>query len=546
MARSDYLSSEGRTQSRAIPHDVKKAVQFVREGVGRKVTMADLVAHCGVAERTLQKHFRAFMAVSPLEYWRRLRLAAAREQLLRGTNGTSITAVAACFGFNHFGRFSQQYRRCFGETPSATLRRSRNVALGQTGRIHGERTRDSGNVPVAARLVREKPTVAILPCQASATQPEHRFFGECLAEGIGTALTRARSLHVKVPKSSQSVRSFDLNRLRRELSAQYFVVGRIIQADKRIRLIVRLIEATGAQIWGDSYDGEAGDLLRIQDRVTEGVLRAILPAIRGAEIERARHKRPEDLDAYDLTLRALPFMSAANPSASRQALDLLNRALEIAPDYAFSTALAGLCHAALAALNGTSSPIEEKKRALVLAERAGILDPDDSQVLIARCAVHTIAGQFDVAGSLIGRALAIDPSSAWAWQRSGWVKTFSGEPETGLKHFRRAIHLDPLSPSHANRLVGLGCAHFDAGRYDQAAFWMLQALRERPSIAWVNRTLSVSYARLGERLAALDSLNALQHYCHDLTISQVMASLPFPRDFMERVAEGLDDLGLRP
>jgi len=65
MARSDYLSSDGRTQSRAIPHDVKEAVQFLREGVGRKVTMAELVAHCGVAERTLQKHFRAFMAVSP-------------------------------------------------------------------------------------------------------------------------------------------------------------------------------------------------------------------------------------------------------------------------------------------------------------------------------------------------------------------------------------------------------------------------------------------------------------------------------------------------
>ena len=261
MAQSDYLSSERRTHSRPIPHDVKEAVQFLREGVGRKVTMADLAAHCGVAERTLQKHFRAFMTVSPLEYWRRLRLAAAREQLLRGTSGTSITAVAACFGFNHFGRFSQQYRRHFGETPSATLRRRRTVELARTSRIHEEGTGDSGTFTVAARLLREKPTIAILPCQASAAEPEHQFFGECLAEGIGIALTRARSLHVMVPKSSQSVRLFDLERLRRELSAQYFVVGSIVKADKRIRLIIRLVEATGAQIWGDSYDGEAGDFL---------------------------------------------------------------------------------------------------------------------------------------------------------------------------------------------------------------------------------------------------------------------------------------------
>ena len=295
MARSDYLSSQVRPQSRAIPRDVKEAVRFLRDGVGRKVTMADLVVHCGVSERTLQKHFRAFMGVSPLECWRRLRLAAAREQLLRGANGTSITAVAASFGFHHFGRFSQQYRRSFGETPSVTLRRSRTVEAARTNRVHREGTRDSGNIPVAARLLREKPTIAILPCQSSPAEPEHRFFGECLAEGLGTALTAVRSLHVTEPRSSLSARSLDLNRLCRELSAQYFVVGRIIQANKRIRVIVRLIDATGAQIWGDSYEGEAGDFLRIQDRVTEGVLRAILPAIRGAEIERARRKRPEDL-----------------------------------------------------------------------------------------------------------------------------------------------------------------------------------------------------------------------------------------------------------
>jgi hypothetical protein len=56
-----------------------------------------------------------------------------------------------------------------------------------------------------------------------------------------------------------------------------------------------------------------------------------------------------------------------------------------------------------------------------------------------------------------------------------------------------------------------------AGR--QAAFWMRQALREQPSTAWVNRTLSVTYARLGERLAALGSLKALHAGGGDLSLS---------------------------
>jgi adenylate cyclase len=283
--------------------------------------------------------------------------------------------------------------------------------------------------------------------------------------------------------------------------------------------------ATKAQIWGDSYEGESSDPFGLQDRVTEGVVKAILPSIRRAEIERVQRKRPEDLNVYDLTMRALPFVLASNPNAAKRALDLLHQAIENNPDYALSAALAALCHGQLAVHNGTRSPVEEKKRALLLAERAALLDPDDPQVLTARCAAHTIAGQFEVASGLIIRALALDPTSGWAWERSGWLKTYSGKPEAGIAHLRQAIRLDPASPSNANRFVGFGCAHFDAGRYDQATYWMRKAWQEQPSAVWVNRTLSVSYARLGGRLAALDSLDALQRYRPELTIGQVLASL---------------------
>jgi len=126
----------GEPDGRPLPCDLRKAVEFIRRGHGRKISMVDLVAHCGVAERTLRKHFRAFMDVSPLEYWRRFRLAAAREELLKGSNSTSITEVAMRFGFNHFGRFSGQYRRSFGEKPSTTLRRSWIGERGRVDRIH--------------------------------------------------------------------------------------------------------------------------------------------------------------------------------------------------------------------------------------------------------------------------------------------------------------------------------------------------------------------------------------------------------------------------
>ena len=202
-------------------------------------------------------------------------------------------------------------------------------------------------------------------------------------------------------------------------------------------------------------------------------------------------------------------------------------------------------HAQLVLYNGTPSPVEERKHALLLSERAGVLDPDDPLVLTARCAVHTMAGQFDHARALISRSLELDPTLVWSWDRSGWLNTYLGNVEAALRDFEQATRLDPRGPN-AIRLTGLGCAYFDAGRYEEAVRCKRMALRYDPGTAWINRSLSVSYARVGNRLAALESIAALRRYSPDITISKIVAALPFTQDYLDRVAEGLDGLGLAP
>lgn len=537
QGRAGPSDSDAPLRQRPVPRDLKKAIAYIHDHLSGKMSIADLVAHCGVSERTLRKHFRTFMAVSPLTCWRRLRLAAARSCLLEGSNKTSITEIATRFGFGHFGRFAQDYRAHFGETPSSTLQRSRIS--------RHERKDDAGVVPVARNGPRDRPSVAVLPLQNSAVDPDCRAFGEYLAEGMATALCWARSLTITVPKPSR-FRPTAPRQCASDVGARYLLAGRIAQAGNRLRVIIRLLDAeTDTQIWGDSYDGEIENLFGLADRMTESVMRAVLPQIRGSEIERARRKRPEDLAAYGLTMRAFPFVFASNPTAAKQALDLLHRAIELEPDYAPATSLAAWCHAQLVLYNGTPSPAEERKNALLLSDRAGILDPDDPLVLTARCAVHTMAGQLDHARALIWRTLELDPTLIWSWERSGWLNAYSGNAEDALRDFKQATRLDPRRPN-ANRLTGLGCACFDAGRYEEAARWKRMALRDDPGTAWINRTLSVSYARLGDGLAALESIEALRRYSPDITIGKIAASLPFTQDFLNRVAEGLDELGLPP
>jgi len=179
--------------------------------------------------------------------------------------------------------------------------------------------------------------------------------------------------------------------------ARYAITGRIALDGDRVRVTIGLRDvASMQQIWGACYDGRATKAFALQDRVTQGVMRAVAPSIRGAEIQRARNKRPENLDTYDLTMRAFALASAASPSGARQGLELLDRAMELDPDYALPVAIAAWCHGQLVTYSGTITAAEEKARALALTERARVLDADDDPLVItARCAVHTMFNDFE-------------------------------------------------------------------------------------------------------------------------------------------------------
>jgi adenylate cyclase len=112
----------------------------------------------------------------------------------------------------------------------------------------------------------------------------------------------------------------------------YVLEGSVRKSGDRLRISVQLVEAaTGNHLWAEKYDGAVEDVFDLQDQIAEGVVSAIEPSIRRAEIERARRKRPENLDAYDLYLEALPHAWAFSPEENAKALPLLDEALRLDP-----------------------------------------------------------------------------------------------------------------------------------------------------------------------------------------------------------------------
>jgi TolB-like protein/AraC-like DNA-binding protein/Flp pilus assembly protein TadD len=525
------------------PRDVRAAVALIRTTLRRPITIAELADHCGVAKRTLNEHFRGIFGISPIRYQRQLRLAAVREELLQSKADTTVTEIAEKFGFNHFGRFAGQYRKIFGETPSMTLRRARQMASKGYQGFSKARSADTP-MPRPQILSREKPSLAVLPCRIAAESAHLGWLTESLAEVTTVALGSHKMLSVVAP---QSFRSGERNpqRAAREFHVRYVLMGRLLKSRSQLRVILQLIDSvTGKQVWGDSYDGSIERVLELQDLIVAGVSRAILPSIRGAEIDRARRMFPEDLDAYGATMCALPLIFSSQPESTDRALELLSRTLERDPDYGLANALAAWGHAQRVMYNATSTPNEDQLAAHKLVQRAAILDDGDPLGLAAQCAVHTMAGEFETAEILISRALAINSNFGWAWGRRGWLHSYKGDSETAIDHFTRALALDANEGSRANNFAGIGSAHFNAERYEQAAFWLRRALSERPGMWWANRSLSVSYIRAGQRMEAFDALNALRRARSDLTVGKVVSAIPFRQDFLNRLGEGLTDLGL--
>lgn len=530
---------------RVVPHAVRKALEHMRSRLARRITAAELSRAAGVPERTLHRHFVDFLGHPPLVHLRLIRLTAARDALLDCQCGadTSVTEVAARFGLAHLGRFSSEYRRRFGELPSATLARRRPPPA-----PHGQA---AGRQPPSPPIRRQAPTLSLLPLLTEGGTLEERVLAEAVAEQLAAALSRTHALSVRLVRHHTALEKAGANR--RDLSGRYSLAGRVARSeDGRMRVVLRLLdlEAGGAHLWGDAFDGSAADLFGLQDRVVAEAARAIRRSVEQAEVERARRLPEHDSTARDLVLRALPFVLAADPASARQALAPLEAAMQLDPDDPAPAALAGWCRAQLVLYQAAPDPVAERARAIRLAEAAAALDLiGDPLALTARSGVLMMALRREEADALLARAQAIDPGFGWAWERSAWVRVNRGATAPALEHFRRAMPLKGSRLPAANCMAGVGTAHYAAGRYDEAASWIRRALAENPRAMWLHRVLAPCYIALGERRAASTAIHRLRDAYPAITVERVMSGLPtFCGDAARKadgpIPDGLAALGL--
>jgi tetratricopeptide (TPR) repeat protein len=335
----------------------------------------------------------------------------------------------------------------------------------------------------------------------------------------------------------------------RELGVRYVLEGSVRKAANRVRITGQLVDtATGAHLWAERFDGGLSDVFDLQDQVTESVVGAIAPAVEKAEIERAKRKPTESLDAYALYLRGLAaYYQFGDRQANDEALRLFNSAIELDPDFASAYARAASCYV-MAKINGwfsgTPNEIAETTR---LAQRAVELGKDDAIALATSGhALVYVVRDLEVGAALIDRALVLNSNLAEAWNWGGWVKNWLGEPERAIERFARAMRLSPLDPRLTSMRNGTAFAHFFLGRYDEAASWAAMALQDSPGYQPGLRIAAASNAMAGRPEQAHKAMARLRELNPELRVSTLKDVLaPHRRaEDLSRYEEGLRRAGL--
>jgi AraC-like DNA-binding protein len=249
-------------------------------------------------------------------------------------------------------------------------------------------------------------------------------------------------------------------------------------------------------------------------------------------------------EAVRRSWRALTSAFMVGPRSCSAALADAEEAQELAPHDALPKAIAAWCCSQRAAHNFAGTPHLDQARALRLAEEAARIAPHDPLALSLCSGALTLARRLADADRLIERSLAIDPWSPWGWVGRGWLSAYAGDDDGALRELRITLPLMPFEPLRHLVLIGIGCVHFNAGRYERAARWIEDGLASVPQSFWAERVLVAAAAHAGAGTEARRRARRLLRKDAKLTVAVAREAWPFTPGFMDRLGDGLAIAGV--
>ena len=388
-----------------------------------------------------------------------------------------------------------------------------------------------------------KPSIAVLPFANMSGDPEQEFFVDGLTEDIITELSRFRDLLV-ISRNSVFVhkgKPVKVQEVGREFAVDYVVEGSVRKAGDRVRVTVQLIDAeTDTHIWAERYDRDLKDIFAIQDEVTAAVVATLSGRVEAATHERVVRKPTENMAAYECVLAGKVLHHRSQREANAEAQRLLDRAIELDPNYAHARAWRG-CVIGQSWIHGWCPDKElAQKQVAQELEIALALDNNDPDVHRVLAALSLTFDNHDKATYHQERALSLNPNNDLIVVQQGELLTWLGRAEEGIEWIRRAMRLNPYHPerfwNHLGRAQYTARAYADAiGSFSRIA---------RPDYSH-HAFLAASSAQLGNKTAAAAHAREVTTLDPGFAINKYLTTLHYKQTTdREHYREGLIKAGL--
>lgn len=404
--------------------------------------------------------------------------------------------------------------------------------------------------PPAPTSMADAPSIAVLPFENMSDDAEQEYFSDGISEDIITDLSKVSGVSVIARNSSFAYRgkSADLRSIARELNVGTILEGSVRRAGNRVRITAQLVDAaSGGHLWADRYDRDLTDIFAVQDEVTLKIVEALKVTLSPSERVEIAGVGTTSLEAHEsyMRMRGLLFFPGMGAELWRYATDQGERAVALDPEYADAYGMLAIMRV-LDFHNNWSGDGGESALSCAegLAARAMKIDPDGVVPNHATAVVARWRGNYDLAASAIGKALAKSPDLSLGLFTRSEVLMAKGHLTEAVRDLERAIRLDPRFAHQY--LQFLGMSHFMLKNYETAAMMFRERLILAKDTDIGRAWLAATLGHTGEAEEAREIWKGLQQINPDFDFETRLSHLAFADpSHLTNVLEGLTKAGVQ-
>ncbi len=308
-------------------------------------------------------------------------------------------------------------------------------------------------------------SIVVLPFVNMSPDPDQEYFADGISEELLNLLSRIQELRVISRTSAFSFKGKDVDipTIAEKLKVDHVLEGSVRKVGNRVRITVQLIDArTDSHLWSETYDRTLDDIFAIQDEIAV----VVVDQLRVTLLGEAPESRRIDPDAYVLYLQAKHLLTFGGVEDRPKIIELLEQALEVAPDYVPALNSLGLAYYWSTRSVETSLQAEYLRRSIEMNNKALKIDPDDAAANV-HLAFRYFSDDLDPAAAapLYERAVQSDPGDEYIVMGVSYFARLISRPDQAIALGEYAI---ARNPQCARCYYTLSQAYRDAGRFDEA------------------------------------------------------------------------------